>query len=296
MVPLKRGHHPAADPFRGGGADENGGKHVRLRFSQFLQRQNADLLPLPADVAGDPADGFRRFLFQQHVARALQGVLPVPGSGVVQADGKITFRRAAQPRFDHVPVGQPVGQRDHAEVVPERSADQRCAGYRRRHTRDYDDLHARIFFTQFQHRARHAVNAGVPAAYQRCAEPFRRPGQTVLTALHFSGHPGGVKGLPGEKRLQQFHILRVAAENLRFLQRRTRGPGHVRFVSRPHAYKIQFPHLTSSSHIPAALPQGQMLRPRRHICFPQANRRCRVWPPARRRCPRRFGLPQRLTP
>ena len=182
-------------------------------------------------------------------------VLPLFGAGVVQADGKISLRRASKPLFNDLPGGQQVRQRDDTEIVSQRGPQHRSAGEGRRDAGHHFHLDLGIIRRQLQHRARHAVDSGVAAA-----DHSHRPAiigclQRPAAAVDFLLHRRCVDFLARVQRRHQVHIHRIAAEHLRRVQGR---PGLRRQVLLPAGAQ---PHHIDFTHSSISNPAGAAARP-----------------------------------
>ena len=289
MIPPWR-HHFSAQISRCIVTYKNRGEHIHRRIFQLRQRQQAGGLALPADVAHQPADRFRRLAIgPQNLHGLLQVVGAALGRWVVERNAEVPRRRAGQPLFNDGPRRQPVGERNHAKIVCQRRAQHSGPTQRRRQAGHNLDLYPGVLRGQFQQRAGHTVDPRITGADQRHGFAALRGFQRPAAAVNLPRHAGGVDLLFWEKRPHQLHIDRVAAQHISALQRGAGLRGQklrVTGAKAHHIDKVMVHFSISNSGQRTARPQRRSRRPA-PISEGTAPRPRPAPPHAHRHCPRR---------
>ncbi|MCO5578378.1 hypothetical protein L7F22_032219 [Adiantum nelumboides] len=202
-VTLARNRHPS------GCRQPADGAHVDLLRVQLAQRGDDDPLPGAADVAPEHDRGLRRTVLEQHVTGRADLPRPGPRAWVVDRDRQVRRGHGTQPVRDHVPRLEPVGQRDHRVVVPQRGTDGGRHGLRRGHAGQHPDRDVAVLRLRghLQDGGGHREHPRVPGRDDRDPPPGRGQVQRVRGPL---GLDAVVRGVPGLARVRR-HPVQVGA-------------------------------------------------------------------------------------
>src|SRR3712207_5886373 len=207
LVPPRRYHPPGPD-LRPRAADDHHGEHVDLLGPQGVEVREADLLPLAVGVPDDPDRRVGRAVPEQDLPRLPELPVSPLRARVVERDHEVGLRCGPHPLQDDHPGGKEVGEADRAVVVPERRAEQRGRGLRRRDPRY--DRNVDVLPSELERRGGHRVDARVPARDQRDATAGPRLVERLLRALDLA--PERRRRDPGPQTQQVPHAVDVRLE------------------------------------------------------------------------------------
>ena len=198
---------------------------------------------------------------------------------VVDRNGKVALRRAAQPVFNGLPWRQPVGQTDDREIMRQRRAEHRTAAARGGQPGDDLDLRLAVLAAQLIDQRGHAVDPAVAGADERHGFPALREVERHLAAPGLLRHRRGDQLLAGIAVLHQIDIDRVTGDHITRFQRPVGTNSPVFLISGADAHDK---YLTQSLP-PMFPPRPQWSRRFPHTSEPEAAPRP-ASPPVRRRC------------
>ena len=164
---------------------------------------------------------------------------------IVESDDKIRIGNGIKATGDGWPRGEQIGERNGAEVVCQRCADQRGAGVERRGTRDDFHFDIRIgrpagLKQHFKGRAGHAVDAGITRGNQ--CDLFALFGAVIGFdgAVEFFGHRLFDDLLAVEQFFDQLDVGGVADHRVGFGNGRAGAAGQVVVAARAKADEHNF--------------------------------------------------------
>ncbi len=168
--------------------DDDEGQHVDGVDGKLGERDGRYALALAAEIAGQDDGRVGRAVPEQDRFRLGELGAAALRDGIVEGDDEIALGGGADARFDRLPGGQQIGERDGAEIMAERCTGAGGGGLHGGDAGRHDDLDAAGGVGEggvvqaFEGERRHGVDAGVAGGDERHGAAFRRQRQRLPDA------------------------------------------------------------------------------------------------------------------
>ena len=205
--------------------DQDDRKHIHLFRIPSRQCRNGYGLFRTTRLT-DKADGSLRLtVLEKQLFQAIELPIACLAFGIIDSCHEIGFGSRPNPSFDHLPRGHQIGQRNHTEIVPNGSSQQRGRLLKGTNPGQYFDLHPTVGspFHLIDQRG-HSIDTCITGTDHAHLSALLRIGECLFGPCLFPFHACiDTKGIGSHQRTDELKIIAVANHHISRLKHLTYG-------------------------------------------------------------------------